>query len=186
MLFSTNERAKCAAWFKSSRSVKTVQRNFAAELRQKPPSDKTILNWHSHLMENGSVQDAKRDRARAVRTEENVAAIQQHFLDDPHTSTRRAAATLQMSRTSIQRVLKDLIFHPYKVQIVQKLHGEDIVNRLQFAREELTRIDETPSHLDQLIFSDEADFHIDGQHHREPDRIEAGGRDDRQEDRRGH
>ena len=66
----------------------------------------------------------------------------------------------RMSR--IQRVMKDLKLRPYKVQIVQKLHDEDTVIRLQFAREELTRIDENPSHLDQLIFSDEAHFHIDG------------------------
>ena len=52
-------------------------------------------------MKIGSVlHDAKRDRTHTVRTEENIAAVQQHFLDDPHTSTRRAAATLQMSRTS--------------------------------------------------------------------------------------
>ena len=162
MSFSIVERAKCAMWFESTKSVVAVQRKFFAEFQRKPPSYKTILKWHSHLMENGSVLDSKRSRTHTVRTEESVAAVQQHFTNNPHSSTRRAAIDLTISRTSIQRVLKDLKWYPYKVQVMQKLHEEDLMKRLEFARNELTRIEERPSHLTLLTFSDEAHFHLDG------------------------
>ena len=51
--------------------------------------------------------------------------VEQHFEEDPHTSIRRAAHVLDMSRSTVQRILHGLKWHPYKVQIVQRLYEED-------------------------------------------------------------
>ena len=67
-----------------------------------------------------------------------------------------------MSHSSVQRMLRTNGWHPYKVHVVQKLHEEDYANRIEFARDELDRIAEDPMHLKVLIFSDEANFHLDG------------------------
>ena len=67
-----------------------------------------------------------------------------------------------MSRSTIQRILHGLEWHPYKVQIVQRLYEEDFKNRLEFAQEELMRIHADPTHLAELTWSDEAHFHLDG------------------------
>ena len=40
-----------------------------------------------------------------------------------------------MSRSTVQRILHGLKWHPYKVQIVQRLYEEDFKNRLEFVQE---------------------------------------------------
>ena len=50
---------------------------------------------------------------------------------------------------------------PYKIQVVQALYEEDKPNRVEFARDELQRIEQDPNHLVLLAFSDEAHFHLD-------------------------
>ena len=66
-----------------------------------------------------------------------------------------------MSRSTVQRIRHGLKWHPYNVQIVQRLHEEDFKNRLEFAQE-LMRIHADPTHLAELTWSDEAHFHLDG------------------------
>lgn len=91
-----------------------------------------------------------------------MEAVRHLFNNDVHASTRRTALALDMSRTTVWRILKHLKFHPYKVQIVQKLYNEDLASRLDFAATELDRIRLDPTHLVRILFSDEAHFHLDG------------------------
>ena len=84
------------------------------------------------------------------------------FADHPHTSTRSSASSLNISRTSIQRILKDLHYHPYKIHTVQTLLPDDKLARTMYAEEEIARIVENPGHLSLLVTSDESHFHLDG------------------------
>ncbi len=164
MEFLVTERARCAAWFEWTNSCVMVQRKFRIEFGRErdPPSTTMIRNWHEALVTTGSVQNVTRKRRRTSRTEEDITQVERHFEEDPHASTRRAALALNMSKTTIHRILKNLKWHPYKVQVVQKLFDEDKANRLEFARDELARIEADPMHLTLMCFSDEAHFHLDG------------------------
>lgn len=160
--FSVTERAKIAAWYEWTKSVTIVQRKFRSEFNKEPPVRNTILHYHKSLMEIGSVQNVQKKRKRTSRTDENVQGVLDHFRNDPHSSMRRTALALAMSRTTIQRVLHDAKWHPYKVQVVHKLFDEDKANRIQFATEELARIETDEMHLARLVWSDESHFHLDG------------------------
>jgi hypothetical protein len=162
MSYPTSERVKCVLWYESSRSCISVQRKFRTEFHKDPPSAKTIRKWHTSLMERGSVLSRKRHQPKSALTQENVQIVQQHFQTFPLTSIRRASTVLHISRPSIHRILRTLTYHPYKMQMVQKLYAEDKVNRVNFAQDELTRLMESPCRLRQLTFSDEAHFHLDG------------------------
>lgn len=164
MSYSVTERAKCAAWYECSKSVVEVQRKFHSQYGKNTaaPSGHTIRRWHEKLLATGSVQDVKRSREQPTKSPENIEATVQHFTNDPHTSIRRGALTLNLSRSSIQRILKGLSWHPYKVQVVQALQEEDLENRIEFAQQELARININQMHLSQLTWSDEAHFHLDG------------------------
>ena len=147
-------------------SVISVQRRFRTEFSKHRhdtiPSGDSIRRWHSSLMSTGSVLNAPHQRLQTRRSDEDIAAVQEHFEDDPHSSTRRASLALDMSRTTVQRILKDLKWHPYKVHIVQELSEEDFASRLDFAVDELKRLREDPQRLHALTFSDEAHFYLDG------------------------
>ena len=135
MAYSITERARCAAWFEWTKSVVEVQRKFHTEYGKNTaaPSGHSIRRWHERLLTTGNVQDVKRNRPLSSRKDENVQLTIQHFHEEPHTSTHRAANTLNMSRSTIQRILHGLRWHPYKVQVVQALHEEDLENRLESA-----------------------------------------------------
>ena len=77
-------------------------------------------------------------------------------------SLRRAENELGISRRSIQRVLKSLKYHPYKLQITHELGEEDFGARFEFSRSQLAIIAEDPDFPDNIIFTDEALFHLHG------------------------
>lgn len=162
MAYAVGERAKIAVWYEWTKSVVMVQRKFRTEMRRDPPSKDSIKKWHKALMETGSVQNVKRKRSRSAHSAENSDRVEEHFSENPNSSTRRAVNALGISRRTIQRILKDLKWHPYKIQIVQKITDEDKENRLEFAQDEIERISINPNHLPNLLFSDEAHFHLDG------------------------
>ena len=106
-----------------------VQRKFHSEYgrNRKAPDSRSLRRWHDMLLTTGSVtpQNVQRKRSLSSRNDENMERVEQHFEEDPHTSIRRAAHVLDMSRSTVQRILHGLKGHPYKVQIVQRLYEEE-------------------------------------------------------------
>ena len=65
---------------------------------------------------------ATRSRARPVRSTENIAVVAQSVLEQSSTSTRHRSQNLNISRTSLRRILnKDFGMKAYKVQLMQEL-----------------------------------------------------------------
>jgi hypothetical protein len=71
-------------------------------------------------------------RVLSVRIPENIDAVQAAVVRNPRRSVRKIASSLGLGRRSVQRILLNLQFHPYKLQIVQELKPNDSVLRLQF------------------------------------------------------
>jgi glycerophosphoryl diester phosphodiesterase len=68
-----------------------------------------------------------------------------------------------MSDRSVQHILQsDLHLHPYKLQVVQSLNHQDKEVRLQFSRHFQGILTENPDLPNNLLMSDEADFHLHG------------------------
>lgn len=164
MSYLVEEKARITAWYECTRSVIVVQRKFRSEYGRNrvAPSGAAIRKWHKKFLSTGSIQGSVRKREKTISTPENVSRVVEHFHEDPHSSIRRASSSLSLSLSSVQRILKTARWHPYKVQVLQKLHEEDLANRVEFAHDELDRISGDPNHLKFLIFSDEANFHLDG------------------------
>ncbi|KAM8702697.1 hypothetical protein ACLKA7_000827 [Drosophila subpalustris] len=93
------------------------------------------------------VDKPTRVRTRPLRSTENIAAVAENVREQPSTSTRHRSQQLDISRTSLIRILhKDLAMKPYKVQLVQQLKPIDHPNRLLFANWVADRLaeDENP------------------------------------------
>ena len=115
------------------------------------------------MITTGSLITPNKDnQARTSRNEENFKKFEFNFKDNPYSSTRRTSPILDVSQSSVVRILKNIKWHPYKFQVIQKLSAEDIAKRSQFAHEELARIENNSMHLASLLFSDEAHFHLNG------------------------
>ena len=75
---------------------------------------------------------------------------------------RRASKELNISHESVRRCLKLDKWHSYKPQILHTLKDNDYSVWLSFAIDELLRINESEKYLQRIIFSDKANFHING------------------------
>ncbi len=121
------------------------------------------MNLVRNFDETGSVQDAIRSgRPRSVNTEEKKERVRAAFQENPTTSSRRAALELNLSRTSLQRMMKELGLKPYRPQLLHALNDDDPDRRCEFADIFLNLVDDDPSLLDRIFWTDESTFKLNG------------------------
>ena len=83
------------------------------------PATEIVRRWHLSLMSTGAVAPIKKGR-NTCKTRENVARIEEHFEKEPKTSISRTSLALDLSYSTVQRILLEEKWHEYKPQIVQK------------------------------------------------------------------
>ncbi|CAF4946631.1 unnamed protein product [Pieris macdunnoughi] len=80
-------------------------------------------------------------------------------MDDPRPSLRLRAAPLNLNKSTVHRIISnDLHFHPYKIVIVQEMKPDDPDKRVEFCRTMKNRF----RSFNNIWFSDESNFHING------------------------
>lgn len=121
-------------WWTSGKTYQVVYAAFQNEYPdEKVPSRQAIHQLANKFAETGSVDDAPRSgRPTTVRTEENKQLVSETFFQNHQTSQRRASIQLDISRTSLQRIMKDLNLKPYKPMLLQALNEDDPDRRLEF------------------------------------------------------
>ena len=163
-VYSKVQRARIVeAYFKHNGSLIAVQRDFSREFKQKSPSKHCIIATIAKFRETGGTADKKRSgRPRSARNEDAVEVVSISVAENPNTSTRKRSSQLEISRTTLQRIMKkDLRLYPYKIQVTQLLKSADRQKRMDFARQFLS-LNNCESFISHLIMSDEAHFHLDG------------------------
>lgn len=162
--FPGEQRAFCVRSYYETNSYVTVRRRFRVRYGlhdiQQAPSANLIKHWVQKFERSGSTVNSKPvGRRRTVRTPVNIDRVHASVRQHPRRSIRKRAAAMNLHRSSVQRILQnDLRFHAYKIQIVQALKATDYPLRLAFAREMLLQFE----NFDDMFFSDEAHFHLDG------------------------
>ena len=160
------QRFHLAQLWEQHHSVVTVQREYAKlfDLRRHHPRPqrKTILEAHETAITVGLAHKSRGGSSRTVRTIDNVQRVVVAVMEQPQTSQRRLSAQLDLSLSSINRILKDRGFHPYRLRHRHALNEEDFESRMDFATEFLSELEDSPNILQMMIFSDEAIFHVDG------------------------
>ena len=152
-------------FFRNKDSTTVVQRLFRRHFKVKRhdsiPSRNTILRWVEAFRETGSVMKRNSPgRPRSVRTSGTAEGVRNAVTSSPTRSARQQSQALEISRRSLQRVMDDLHFHPYKLAVVQTLTEGDFIQRREFCTEmmEITANDDDAV----VMMSDEAHFHLDG------------------------
>ena len=147
-------------------SVTMVQREFAKRFGLKPrdsrPSSATIRRAQANAHSLGLATLPKSGRDRDARTEENVSRVLQSIEENPQTSQRRLSNHHNLSQPTINRILKEAKFHPYRLRVVHSMNEEDYENRVDFANEMLSQLDRDRNFFKRILFSDEATFHTCG------------------------
>jgi hypothetical protein len=155
--WSGPERAVAvSAYYRNGNSVIAAQRVFRRHYEiptsGQVPSAHAIHKWVRNFEDTGSALKKKPSGCvLSVRVPENIDAV----VRSPRRSVQKNASSLGLGRWSMQRILHNLQFHLYKLQIVQELKPNDSVLRLQFCENLLAKIKEelrNGQHLTDIIF----------------------------------
>lgn len=135
---------------------------FNQEHPDRPPiSRSTVSRIVSKFTETGSVKDLPRQGRPKIPDDKKLNVLLE-VEDNPHTSTRQIALNHDIDHSSVVKLLSKEKFHPYKPQLIHELNEDDPDRRLQFCEEFQLRCDENPNFLNNIIFSDEATFCLNG------------------------
>lgn len=150
-------RSECCV----AQTVRFLKRSFGRNNASTAPA---VRKFVQKVRETGMLVDhTHHPRRRTVRTEENVAAVAESVQLSPGTSTHHRSQQLNISRTSMMRILhKDLGLFAYKVQLTQQLKANDHPLRYRFAVWALEQLEMDIDFGRKIIFSDEAHFHLGG------------------------
>ena len=89
--------------------------------------------------------------------------VLQSFVENPHTSTRKAALEHNIHYSSVHKILKREKWHPFKLQLTQKLIESNFGSRIGFCDEMMHLYDGDRTFFDRIVFSDEATFQLTGE-----------------------
>lgn len=128
-----------------------------------PISQSTVSRIQNKFNEYGHVRDVKRSGRPSSTNEDMELDILLTVKEDPHSSLTKLQATVDLSKTTLWRLLRRNKYHPYKVQPLQELTEGDGERRLQFCEEINNFCDEDPNFLSSLLFSDESTFCLNGE-----------------------
>ncbi|XP_036145604.1 uncharacterized protein LOC118646565 [Monomorium pharaonis] len=95
----------------------------------------------------------------------NIAAeedILEQVEDDPTTSCRALEKAIGVSKSTINRIIRSNLFHPYHYTPVHKLHPGDAELRTQFCREFLALVYQHENFLINILWTDESLFTREG------------------------
>ncbi|GFV86584.1 uncharacterized protein TNCV_4184391 [Trichonephila clavipes] len=78
------------------------------------------------------------------------------------TSVRRVAEALDLPRSTVQKIMRNILrYYPYKLQFVQELLPHDFETRHLFSLQFLARLEVDPEWPWNILWTDEAHFHLD-------------------------
>ncbi|GFU55435.1 uncharacterized protein TNCV_2550231 [Trichonephila clavipes] len=78
-------------------------------------------------------------------------------------SVCRVAEALDLPRSTVQKIMRNILrYYPYKLQFVQALLPHDFETRHLFSLQFLARLEVDPEWRWNILWTDEAHFHLDG------------------------
>jgi len=117
-------------------------------------------------MQYGTIQDRRHDLpgpSVSIAVEENIEQVKNYFEQNPNASIRKAAQALQISKTTLHRILKHFLkMHPYKITSHQLLTERAMTKRVEFCKTINGMFEDGELDEKLIIYTDEAHFWLNG------------------------
>lgn len=84
------------------------------------------------------------------------------YNENPHLPTSQVALDLNLSQSSVKKILHTAKYHPYKIRLIHELNEDDYDRRLEFCESMQERCNLDPFFCRNILFSDEAAFFLNG------------------------
>ena len=134
---------------------------------------RTVKRWRKMIRETGSIElSTSAGRSPTIRAKEPIKKVKHRVNRKKKVTSRKLAVQLNISRTSVRRILKnDLLLRPYKKIVEPLLTDEHKEKRKKISNWVRTRFRKEDTM--KILFSDEKLFDIDGIYNSQNDRIWA-------------
>lgn len=150
-----------------TRTQNEVVRLFREKYPDLPPiSQSTVSKIEQRFRENGHVRKTDNHRQSALGEDVKVNVLLS-IQENPNISTRQLAREQEISQSSVVRIFKAQKFHPYKLTILQELTEDDPDRRLQFCEQMIGLFDRNDVNIENILFSDESTFMLNGEVNRQ-------------------
>ena len=146
-------------------SLKWTSQQFSLTFDKKPPVKSCLLDIIRKFKDTGSVGNDNKcnsGRKTTIRTNENHGIILEKVLRSPKKSRRRLSKELGISRSSVNRMIKDIGAFSYKIQILQTLQPQDPHQRFDYATRFLAHNYADGDFVENIWFSDECHVLLSG------------------------
>ncbi|GFX33094.1 DUF4817 domain-containing protein [Trichonephila clavipes] len=131
----------------------------------------TVINLQlmvTKLEETGSL-NVRSGRGRKPVSTEAIEKVALQVEEDKgsnvqvSTSVRLVAEALDLPRSTVQKIMRNILhYYPYMLQLVQELLPHDFETRHLFSLQFLARLEIDPEWPWNILWTDEAHFHLDG------------------------
>jgi hypothetical protein len=170
-------RRKCLSWFRhlacgskslneSGRNAKAAERLYRERFPNRLyPSSNVTLKLINRVRSSGSVVPNRKGVGgidRTVRTPNTEDEVLETFNEDGTRSIRNVANTMGLTKSTVQRILRDNRMHGYHYTKVQHLLPEDYAPRVEFCTWLLEQHAKNPLFLKNILFTDESYFSRQG------------------------
>lgn len=167
MTLSIEQRGKIADFYFETHSIALTRRAYCLHFNVKnAPNRSTIWRILKKFKTERTLHNVNKGRSgrpKTVRSPENIESVRRSVRQSPKKSSRRRSQELNVSRSSIRRILKlDLHLFPYRIQVKHKLTENDKQARVSMCEWFNDMMEEDEDWIDNVWFSDEAHFHLDG------------------------
>ena len=169
---SKDERTKVVPFYLETKSVVLTQRKFKRNFSARTaPTRKTILRITEKFIAHGTLKNQYKGTCGpklTIYTTKTIKKLDDIVHQTPKISVRRLAQRPHVSRTTTHRLLKNtLCLTPYKISVHHSLTEVDCEERIAFCQWLKQKCDLFDDFLNNIWFSDEAHFHLNGQVNRQ-------------------
>ena len=146
-----------SAFFTPTQLRRAFIKKFLTEATHRQAPHRSAFLWLvQRFEESGGTTGRRREPEANVITAEVIAQVEEFFLRNPKSHIRAAADDLELSITTVWRILRlQLKWKPYKTLRVNKLTAKNMEDRVEFCHWFLAQDDDF---CQRIIWSDEKRF----------------------------
>lgn len=165
MVYSLQERIEIVGlYYQNNNCARAAARIFNELHDGRHATHKYVIQLMEKFTTTGSVCNKVHKREGLVNNEAiQVAILGQVSLEAQQPqSLSTISRAIGVSSSTVFRVLHKFKYHPYKVKLVQELNEDDFDRRLEFCESMTQFINNNPQLLNNICFSDECSFSLNG------------------------